>query len=118
MITTADRPRLSIREQRLQPWLGQLVRRHPTMVSGIALLGLMTIMAVGAPYWGTLDPLELSPIERLRAPSTVHWFGTDMLGRDLYSRTVYGSRISLLVGGWVAVLSVSIGLEIGRASCR
>ena len=86
------------------------------MVSGIVLLGLMVLMAVGAPYWGTLDPLELNPIERLYAPSMQHWFGTDMLGRDLYSRTVYGSQISLVVGGCVAILSVSVGLAIGLLS--
>ena len=67
------------------------------MVGGMLRFSLMVIMAVGAPYWGTLDPfLELNLIERLRAPSMAHWFGTDMLGRDLYSRTVYGSRISLI----------------------
>jgi peptide/nickel transport system permease protein len=74
------------------------------------------VVAVGAPYWGTLDPLELNPIERLRPPSSTHWFGTDMLGRDLYSRTLYGSRISLLVGWCVAVLSMTIGLSIGLLS--
>ena len=102
--------------QRMQPRLGRLIRRHPTMVSGIVLLGFMVLMAVGAPYWGTLDPLELNPIERLYAPSMQHWFGTDMLGRDLYSRTVYGSQISLVVGGCVAILSVSVGLAIGLLS--
>jgi peptide/nickel transport system permease protein len=71
---------------------------------------------VGAPYWGTLEPLELNPIERLRTPSMAHWFGTDMIGRDLYSRTIYGSRISLLVGVCVAALSVNIGLAIGLLS--
>ena len=80
---------------------------------------------MGAPYWGTLEPLELHPIERLRAPSMAHWFGTDMLGRDLYSRTIYGSRISLLVGVCVAALrvqphippqAVNIGLAIGLLS--
>jgi len=116
MITTAERARPSIPSQCVQPRLGRLIKRHPTMVSGIVLLGLMVLMAVGAPYWGTLDPLELNPIERLYAPSTQHWFGTDMLGRDLYSRTVYGSQISLVVGGCVAILSVSIGLAIGLVS--
>jgi len=116
MITTAERARVFIQAQRLQPRLGRLVRRHPTMVSGVFLLCLMGLMAVGAPYWGTLDPLELNPIERLHAPSMLHWFGTDMLGRDLYSRTVYGSRISLFVGGCVAILSVTIGLAIGLVS--
>ena len=86
MITTAERARPSIPSQCVQPRLGRLIKRHPTMVSGIVLLGLMVLMAVGAPYWGTLDPLELNPIERLYAPSTQHWFGTDMLGRDLYKQ--------------------------------
>jgi peptide/nickel transport system permease protein len=80
------------------------------------LLSVMIIMAVGAPYWGTLDPLDLNPIERLRAPSAAHWFGTDMLGRDLYSRTIFGSRISLVVGVCVAGLGVGIGLAIGLLS--
>ena len=96
--------------------LRRLIRRHPTMLFGLGLLGIMVLVAVGAPYWGTIDPLELSPIERLRAPSIEHWFGTDMLGRDLYSRTVYGSRISLFVGLCVAAFSVTIGLVIGLLS--
>lgn len=86
------------------------------MVGGMLLFSLMVVMAAGAPYWGTLDPLELNPIERLRAPSMTHWFGTYMLGLDLYSRTIYGSRISLFVGVCVAALSMSIGLAIGLLS--
>jgi peptide/nickel transport system permease protein len=86
------------------------------MTGGMALFVLMVIVAVGAPYWGTSDPLELNPIDRLLSPSTLHWFGTDMLGRDLYSRTLYGSRVSLAVGMCVATLSMSIGLAIGLVS--
>ena len=86
------------------------------MMLGLGLLAVMVIVAAGAPYWGTTDPLELNPIERLRAPSMAHWFGTDMLGRDLYSRTVYGSRISLFVGMCVAVFSMTFGLAIGLLS--
>ena len=70
-------------------------------------------MAVLAPYLGTTDPQALSPIQRLRWPSSEHWFGTDMLGRDVYSRTVYGARVSLAVGLSVALLSTAIGLLIG-----
>jgi peptide/nickel transport system permease protein len=80
------------------------------------LLGLVVLVALGAPYWGTIDPLELSPIDRLQAPSMSHWFGTDMLGRDLYSRALYGSRISLFVGACVAALSMLAGLTIGLFS--
>jgi peptide/nickel transport system permease protein len=89
------------------------IRRHPTIVIGGALLGLMTLTAIFAPYLGTIDPQALSPIRRLRWPSAEHWFGTDMLGRDIYSRTIYGGRVSLTVGISVALLSVSLGLLIG-----
>jgi peptide/nickel transport system permease protein len=89
------------------------VRRHPTIVFGAVLLGLMALMAVFAPYLGTVDPQALSPIQRLRWPSAQHWFGTDMLGRDVYSRTIYGARISLTVGISVALLSTALGLAIG-----
>jgi peptide/nickel transport system permease protein len=88
-------------------------RRHPTIVIGAALLGLMALMAIFAPYLGTVDPQALSPIQRLRWPSAQHWFGTDMLGRDVYSRTIYGARISLTVGISVALLSTALGLAIG-----
>ncbi|MDE0207932.1 MAG: ABC transporter permease [Candidatus Tectomicrobia bacterium] len=83
------------------------------MVGGAFFLLVMLVAALGAPFLGTIDPEELNPIDRLRGPSPAHWFGTDMLGRDLYSRTVYGTRISLMVGLCVAVLSLSIGLAIG-----
>jgi peptide/nickel transport system permease protein len=113
---TAERETLYVPERGVQSRLMRFIKRNPTMVGGLALFSLMVLMAVGAPYWGTIDPLELNPIDRLRAPSLTHWFGTDMLGRDLYSRTIYGSRISLFVGLCVALLSMSIGLTIGLLS--
>ena len=58
----------------------------------------------------------MNPVERLKTPSLTHWFGTDMFGRDIYSRTVYGSRISLVVGLVAAVLSVFLGLFMGRVA--
>ncbi len=92
------------------------IGRHPTIVIGGVLLGLMALVAVFAPYLGTTDPQALSPIQRLRWPSAEHWFGTDMLGRDLYSRTLYGARVSLTVGISVALLSTAFGLMIGLAT--
>ena len=89
------------------------IRRHPTIVIGGILIGLMVLMAVFAPYLGTVDPEALAPVQRLRWPSSQHWFGTDMLGRDVYSRTIYGARISLTVGLSVALLSIALGLAIG-----
>jgi peptide/nickel transport system permease protein len=73
----------------------------------------MVTMAIFAPYLGTVDPQALSPIKRLKWPSAEYWFGTDMLGRDIYSRTVYGARVSLAVGISVALLATAFGLAIG-----
>ena len=94
----------------------RVLRRHPTMAAGGALLLLMVLAGALAPVLGTTDPLDIRPSERLRAPSGEHWFGTDMLGRDVYSRTLYGSRISLAVGVSVALVSTSVGLLIGVVS--
>jgi peptide/nickel transport system permease protein len=89
------------------------VRRHPTIVIGGGLLGLMVAMAIFAPFLGTTDPTALSPAHRLRWPSAEYWFGSDMLGRDIYSRTIYGARVSLTVGISVALFSTGLGLCIG-----
>jgi peptide/nickel transport system permease protein len=113
---TAEKATIRYQAQGVQPRLVRFIRRNPLMICGLTLLGIMILVAVGAPYWGTVDPLELSPIDRLRAPSISHWFGTDMLGRDLYSRALYGSRISLFVGACVATLSMLAGLTIGLFS--
>jgi peptide/nickel transport system permease protein len=89
------------------------LRRHPTAIFGGVVLGLMVLVALAAPWLGTVDPQALSPIKRLRPPSAETWFGTDMLGRDVYSRAIYGTRVSLTVGLAVAVLSAVFGLAIG-----
>jgi peptide/nickel transport system permease protein len=92
------------------------VRRYPTVVVGGVLLGLIVLMAIFAPYLGTKDPTALSPARRLRDPSALYWFGTDMMGRDLYSRVFYGARVSLIVGFSVATAASVIGLAIGLIS--
>jgi peptide/nickel transport system permease protein len=89
------------------------LRRHPTAIAGAALLLLMIALAVLAPFLWTVDPQALSPIRRLRPPSERYWFGTDMLGRDVWSRTIYGARVSLVVGLSVALLAAVVGLSIG-----
>ncbi|HTS23655.1 MAG TPA: ABC transporter permease [Casimicrobiaceae bacterium] len=88
-------------------------RRHPTALIGGAILLAMIAMAVFAPWLGTIDPQAVSPIKRLKPPSAAYWLGTDMLGRDVYSRVVYGARVSLAVGLAVAALSTLLGLAIG-----
>ena len=89
------------------------VRRHPTAIVGAVVLIAMVAIAILAPWLATLDPQALSPVQRLKSPSSEHWFGTDMLGRDVYSRVMFGSRISLTVGVAVAALSIALGLAIG-----
>jgi peptide/nickel transport system permease protein len=101
---------------RLRRGLLGFLRRHPTIAVGGAILLLMLLMAVFAPYLGTVDPTALAPARRLRSPSAEYWFGTDMLGRDLYSRVIYGARVSLVVGFSVAAFASAIGLVIGLFS--
>ncbi len=91
----------------------EALRRHPTAIFGAIVLLLMVLIAVFAAFLGTVDPQALSPIRRLRPMSAEYWFGTDMLGRDVYSRVIYGTRVSLTVGLAVAVMATSIGLAIG-----
>ena len=90
-------------------------RRNPTVICGGAVLVLITVLTLIAPFV-TSDPLSIDPILRLKRPSAEYWFGTDHLGRDIFSRTLHGGRISLLVGLGVAVFSTLAGLMIGLIS--
>ncbi len=92
------------------------LRRYPTILIGGSLLLLMLFVAVFAPFLWTKDPTALAPALRTREPSADWWFGTDMLGRDVYSRVLYGARVSLLVGFSVAILASIAGLIIGLVS--
>lgn len=96
--------------------IGGFIYRHPTIVVGGLMVGLMICMALLAPYLGTKDPTALAPARRTREPSALYWFGTDMLGRDVYSRVIYGARISLLVGFSVSFLAAVMGTTIGMIS--
>jgi peptide/nickel transport system permease protein len=94
----------------------RFLQRHPTLAVGGGLVVLMVLMALLAPYLGTVDPTALATARRTRPPSVENWFGTDMLGRDIYSRVIFGARVSLTVGFSVAALSSIIGLAIGLFS--
>ena len=83
----------------------RLARRYPTTAIGILVIVLMVVMGALAPFLFTGDPYMVDPPSRLQAPSDANWFGTDFLGRDVYARTMYGARISLLVGFTVAAVS-------------
>jgi peptide/nickel transport system permease protein len=96
--------------------VGMFIHRYPTMAIGGALLFLILFMAVAAPLLATVDPTALAPAKRTRFPSEQYWFGTDMLGRDIYSRVLYGARVSLEVGFAVAFLASIVGMTIGLIS--
>src|SRR3954452_24454808 len=91
------------------------MRRNATLMLGAAVLAVMVALALAA-AWIAADPLKLSPIDRLLAPSAKHLLGTDHLGRDVYARVLFGALISLVVGISVAALSVAGGLVVGLAA--
>lgn len=88
-------------------------RKHPTLILGAALILIMAVIALAAPWIATHDPQDIDPLARMQPPSSEHWFGTDALGRDVFSRTVWGGRVSLIVGISVAVASTLLGVVIG-----
>ncbi|MGL4637883.1 MAG: ABC transporter permease [Beijerinckiaceae bacterium] len=111
MTDTVELP--EVRRPPFRPW--RFVQRNPTLVAGVFILLVIALIALFAP-WFAGDPLTMKPIERLKPPSDLYPFGTDNLGRDVFARTAYGARVSLLVGLSVAAMSISIGLVIGLAA--
>jgi peptide/nickel transport system permease protein len=101
---------------KLRRGLAGFAWRHPAIAIGGALMLAMLFIAIFAPYLGTLDPTAIAPARRTREPSAAFWFGSDMLGRDIYSRVLYGSRVSLAVGFAVGILASVAGLAIGLVS--
>jgi peptide/nickel transport system permease protein len=90
--------------------------RQPLAALGVLLLALFVVCAVFAPWIAPRDPAQLDLAGRLLAPGHGHWFGTDELGRDILSRTLYGARISLVVALSVVSLSLGFGLIAGLAA--
>ncbi len=91
----------------------KLMRRSRMMTIGFSLVLIMTILALLAPVISPFDPLEINPMRRLQPPSSTHWMGTDEVGRDVFSRVLWGARISLLTGALVVLFSNLFGIAIG-----
>ncbi len=91
----------------------RLALRNPGVIAGGGILVLLVAMALAAPLLTAFDPTELTPRFRLRAPGGDHLLGTDMAGRDVWSRVAYGARVSLFIGFTVAVLALSVGTVVG-----
>jgi len=105
---------LSLRTLTSRLWV--LTRRNPTMMGGIAIVVFMAILAVLAPLLNTIDPKEIDPRNRFLSPSMDTWFGSDNVGRDVYSRTIFGTRVSLIVGFAVAIIATFSAAMIGVLS--
>ena len=94
-----------------------LLKRHPNMAVGISIFLFAVVIAIFAPLLWTSDPSMPAPLDRFTGPWTAgHWFGTDNIGRDIWSRALYGSRISLTVGVSVAIIAIRAGTIIGVAA--
>jgi peptide/nickel transport system permease protein len=110
-----------------RPGLARTLVRNPSVVIGATIVAFLAIVGLLAPMLGTISPSEINPVYRNKKPGVerimraddgtevrfVHRFGTDSLGRDVYSRVLYGARLSLIIGVTVAALSVTCGLFIG-----
>ena len=126
-VTAEPIPSLVLEPVAERPGAVRRMARNRSVVFGGVILALVVLMAVLAPVLGTTDPARVEPVLRNRRPGVVtsvrnadgsqtartHWMGTDSLGRDVYSRVIYGARVSLLVGVSVALISTAIGLVIG-----
>lgn len=93
--------------------LGRILARNPLAAFGVAMAILLALTAIFAPLLAPHDPASIDLPVRLSAPSSTHLFGTDELGRDILSRVIFGSRISMLVGASVVAVSLLVGLCIG-----
>src|SRR6185295_9828491 len=95
--------------------------------AGGAIILLMILIGLSAPWLGTMSPTDINPPFRNKLPGAeetfrlddgskavrTHWMGTDSLGRDVYSRVIYGARVSIFIGVAVGIISIAVGLVIG-----
>ena len=104
---------LSVRLNRYAAVTRRVLSKNPNMLGGFIVLTVMVCVALVAGIIDKIGPYELDPFARLQSMSSGHWFGTDNIGRDVYSRTVHGGRISLAVGALVAISVSIVGAAIG-----
>jgi peptide/nickel transport system permease protein len=90
--------------------------RRPAAAFGAAVLLLVLVLALGAPWLAPYDPMATSWSAVRKAPSAAHWFGTDEVGRDLLSRVIWGARASLSAGLVAVLIAVAVGLPLGMVA--
>jgi peptide/nickel transport system permease protein len=96
--------------------LGRFIRAYPLGAIGAVLMGLFVLAAILAPFITLYDPLSTNAAASLARPSSAHWLGCDFMGRDVWSRIVYGARISLAVGIGSTLLGLAVGILVGLPS--
>ena len=111
----AQQPTFIAERSGLGPVLRDLFRRRSAQIGGLIVLGLV-IMAIFAPWLAPYEPYAINVRERLLPPSFTHPFGTDDLGRDLFSRVIYGARTTIQTGVVVVAIAASLGSLIGLIS--
>ena len=94
-------------------FFGRRIRKQPLMVAGMVLLAAFVLAGLSAPWIAPFNPASIDLVHRLEGPSAAHWAGTDELGRDTFSRLVWGARVSLAVSVSVVAVSLALGLVFG-----
>jgi len=89
------------------------LRHDPRAWIGVGVVGLLILMAIAAPLIAGHDPLAIDLVRSLEGPSRAHWFGTDIQGRDVFARLVYGARVSLTVGIASQIIALALGVMLG-----
>jgi ABC-type dipeptide/oligopeptide/nickel transport system permease subunit len=112
---TAERNALARTTTTRSPWVMAMRRflRNRMVVLALTVLTLLALSAIFAPFLTEFDPLGRDIPNRLSPPTAKHWLGTDALGRDLYTRMLYGGRMSLYLGLVSVALSLSLGVTLG-----
>ena len=110
----AETPRSAFQARSQRMYLGwRTFSRNPIAMTGLLVITSLILVAILAPWITGSSGLEPKLANRLQPPSSIHWFGTDELGRDIYDRIIWGSRITLYIVGLVSIIVVPIGLVIG-----
>jgi peptide/nickel transport system permease protein len=115
-ITAAELARARSLWSRVSSGILKFIRQKPLGAFGAAVLLAMLVMAVAAPLVAPYDPLAVEPVDKLKGPSSSHIMGTDHLGRDMFSRVVYGARPSLYTGFMVVIITTILGVGLGVTS--
>ncbi|MCY3993597.1 MAG: ABC transporter permease [Caldilineaceae bacterium] len=114
MSLEVGRRRVQSQSPTAQAW--RRFRRHPLALAGLILFAMVLLATVAAPLIGRYDYAALNLQDKFQAPSAAHFLGTDRVGRDIWSRTLYGGRVSLAVGFAAASISTVIGVILGAIS--